>query len=433
MTTTEDRLREATRAAAGTVAPGSAPPLALPDPPRRAAGRLPAAPRRWAGWLTPLAAAASVVAVVAGSLAAGQLLSGAAHQRSGRRPGDGTSSTTALPTEVALPTQVPKYFVGLVGGVMDQQRRAVVAATATGKTLATVIPPKPFGAFDWVSAAADDRTFVLAAQRWVPIWQRAPVTFFRLVLTASGQPEKLRELPIRPERGISGIALSPDGTKLAVAVRGGGTFGPKIEVFSTATGSERQWIWPGSGWIGLNKPEGQPLSWAANGRTLAFQLATGAGTEVRLLDTAKASGYLVPSRRVLIYPPSGRTGWINGNALLTPDGSLVVAPIAKSHGNSNRLVTDLAITEFSATTGRPVRAVDQWASSAIESIQQAVVQDVLWTGAGGRVMIVVSLLRHSGARTLTSAIGVQIGRRFEPLPAGVQNFRSVGSPTEIAW
>ncbi len=329
-----------------------------------------------------------------------------------------------------------------MGGVQSQQRRAVVAATATGKTLATVTPPKPFGAFDWVSAAADDHTFVLAAQRWVPIshWRPEPVTFFRLVLTASGQPEGLRKLPIRPERGfISGIALSPDGARLAVAVHGGPPLGsvqdPKIEVFSTATGSERQWVWPGSGWIGLNKPYGQALSWAANGRTLAFQLYSHANyptVEVRLLDTAEPGSSLRASRLVLVFPHNGRAGWlVDSNALLTPDGSLVVAPITEYHGNSRHPMVHLAITEVSATTGRPVRAVDQWASSAPWITYN--LQDVLWTGAGGRVMIVVSLVRHGGASTPTFAIGVQTGRRFEPLPAGVQNWRSVGVPTEIAW
>jgi hypothetical protein len=260
-------------------------------------------------------------------------------------------------------------------------------------------------------------------------------------LTASGQPEKLRELPIRPERRfISGIALSPDGTKLAVAVQRGapvtGTRNPKIEVFSTATGSERQWVWHGSGWIGLSKPAGQGLSWADNGTTLAFQLNSHANdptVEVRLLDTAAPGGSLRASRLVLDFPPRGRAGWflVDSNALLTPDGSLVVAPIIRTQGNSRHAMVQLAITEFSAATGRPVHAVDRWASRA--AWVEYSLQDVLWTGAGGRVMIVVSLVRRGGAGTPTFAIGVQTGRRFEPLPAWVQKWRSVGVPSEIAW
>ncbi|MGE5131551.1 MAG: hypothetical protein ACM32E_01430, partial [Gemmatimonadota bacterium] len=58
MTTIEDRLRAATRAAAATVAPGSARPLRLPDPaPGRDRPRWPRG-RRWPGWQAPAAAAA---------------------------------------------------------------------------------------------------------------------------------------------------------------------------------------------------------------------------------------------------------------------------------------------------------------------------------------------------------------------------------------
>lgn len=59
----EDRVRAATQAIAGTVAPDSAPPLRLPAAPR------PRRARRWAHSLTPAAAALAVTAVVLGSLA----------------------------------------------------------------------------------------------------------------------------------------------------------------------------------------------------------------------------------------------------------------------------------------------------------------------------------------------------------------------------
>ena len=61
-----------------------------------------------------------------------------------------------------------------------------------GRSLATVTAPRPYSAFTFVSGADDDRTFVLAAQRW---WRIAsgtrglaaeqrdgttPAVFFRL-------------------------------------------------------------------------------------------------------------------------------------------------------------------------------------------------------------------------------------------------------------
>ena len=86
MNTIEDRLRAAAQAAAGTVAPGSAPPLRLPDRPARRFG-VPRPPHRggWRRWAAPLAAAASVIAVVAASLA---ITGGRARPRRGPpRPG----------------------------------------------------------------------------------------------------------------------------------------------------------------------------------------------------------------------------------------------------------------------------------------------------------------------------------------------------------
>ena len=42
--------------------------------------------------------------------------------------------------------------------------QAVVRATASGAALATITAPHPYGTFTGVTAAADNRTFVLAAQ-----------------------------------------------------------------------------------------------------------------------------------------------------------------------------------------------------------------------------------------------------------------------------
>src|SRR6516165_9176169 len=65
--------------------------------------------------------------------------------------------------------QVPRYFAALTDRVQEQAQAAVVRSTLTGHVLATVAPPRPYQIFTWVSAAADDRTFVLAAQRYWPL------------------------------------------------------------------------------------------------------------------------------------------------------------------------------------------------------------------------------------------------------------------------
>jgi hypothetical protein len=108
MNSFEDRLRAAMRAAAGTVPPDSAPPLRLPRRPWRGL-RLPG--RRLLGnrfrFLTPVAAAAAVVAVVAVSFAAASGTP-ATQRRTGpvrARPVTGRASPAAhTPSAPASPT-----------------------------------------------------------------------------------------------------------------------------------------------------------------------------------------------------------------------------------------------------------------------------------------------------------------------------------------
>src|SRR5262249_32421701 len=108
----------------------------LPGLVRRGAG-----PRRWPGWLAPVAAAAAVVAVIIGSLAiSGVIL---------RRPVGPANSSAVF-------AKVPRYFVATPDPVSPG--RAVVGATATGAVLGTVAPPQPHTEFKGVAAAGDGRT-----------------------------------------------------------------------------------------------------------------------------------------------------------------------------------------------------------------------------------------------------------------------------------
>ncbi len=159
--------------------PGSAPPLRLPDDP--AAGPLrggASGRRRWLRALTPLAAAAAVAAVVIASLSPDRPHAARRLSRA-RRPGPARCAASRRTT-----SRSPAW--------PDAPDHAVIRATATGAVLATVQPPRPYGSFTFVSGAADDRTFVLAAQRWWNVTsgtrgeaaqQRdntTPVAFFRL-------------------------------------------------------------------------------------------------------------------------------------------------------------------------------------------------------------------------------------------------------------
>jgi hypothetical protein len=244
MNSIEERLRAAANAAGETVAPDSAPPLRLPRSPGwrlRGPGRR--ARAAWPRTLVPLAAAAAVTAVVAASLAVTGGLSGGRPASSGAQtsePGTGRSHPGAHEAPQVLSAadraalaSVPRFYVALNPGAMGDNDRAQVRATATGAILATVSAPAPYNTWSWVTAAADDRTFVLAAQEWTPIPPGnagtaienkddvTPTKFFVLHLSSDGRTARLGALPIPVQPGSvwADQPLAPGGPPGASGIR----------------------------------------------------------------------------------------------------------------------------------------------------------------------------------------------------------------------
>jgi len=413
MTSTEERLRAAARAAADTVPPGSAPPLRLPDvQPGRARWDQ---RHRWLRAMVPLAAAAAVAAVVIASLALTRGVPASS-------PGGPASPARA----VAL-HGVPAYYVATANQVTPTD--VVIRATATGAVLATVQVPKPYGTFNFVTAAADDRTFILSAQRWWPIASgprgrdaehrdnTTPVVFFRLRYDPATRTARLTALHVPqviPAATLNGMGVSPDGSRLALALNP-----DQIAIITLATGASRNYAWPGpahsSGtWIGNDKPSGQPVSWTADGRTLAFPATTESGgvTSVILLGTRPGGIGLGPARRAVTFRGAGhvKPGPV-GNALITPDGTRIVTITQRAQAASAR------ITQFSTRTGRPV-------SPRLAGTASLTPWDVLWTDPSGGTLIVEGARTGSLPATVT---GILRDGRFTPLP---------GAPlvtSNVAW
>ena len=433
MKTLEDRIRAATTQTADEITPGSIPPLSLRGRGRSArrtrADCAVSVGRRGARWprvLIPAAAAASVIAVVAASLALTSGLAGGRHAAASRGEGghSGTNGARQIvsPASRAALASVPEFYIAMTPGYMGRNNRAQVRVSATGAILATVRAPAPYNTFSWVTGAADDRTFVLAAQEWTPIApgnagaaaekrdDDTPTKFFVLHLSADGRADRLNALPIPVQPGsvwVDGIALSPDGSKLAVAVNSNGgsvpDINPSIAVYTMATGAKKQWVWLGGAVIGNNKPWGSPLSWTADGRTLAFQInPANSSIEVRLLNTG-APGGLMPSRLGVEWVHGGVVGSrgvvIRGsyphpgnrldslNTLITPDGTKIVCVTAGTKAAPG-------VTEFSASTAQ------------ISGTSYPAATDVLWSDATGSTVIVSN----------ASTVGVLAGGLFTTLP-----------------
>jgi len=369
---------------------------------------------KWSGLLVPLAAAAAVAAVVAASLGISATFRGHARPAGPGPPAQSHLSPAAQSHSPAALRRVPRYFAALTRTAAVQVmggEAAVVRSTLTGRVLATVAPPRPYQIFTWVSAAADDRTFILAAQRYWPIASgdaglpaerldnTTPTVFFKMAFDPATRTAKLAKLAVPetiPSAQLAGMTVSPDGTRLALDLR------QSIRVVTLATGAIRSWAWQGGGWIGNNKPIGQIFSWTADGTTLEFQQwEPGGPANIRLLDTTAPGTSLASSKTVLNFSNGGAFGL---NTLLTPDGSRIVT------------ATPQGITEFSARTGNPILSQDQF---------RAGWQEVLWAGPGGTALVVSD---PRGKTTGPSnVLGVLTGNTFTPIPHGADE------SIQIAW
>ncbi len=234
MSREEDLIRSTTRAIAATVR--EVPPLRLStatDEPRRI-GRHAREPRRPRGWLVPAAAAAAVLAIALSLVLIRDIPNG----------------RVAPPTRpVPAVDGVPAYYAGLAktSDAETSPEQIVVGQTVTGKRLATLAPPAGT-TFAGITGAADDRTFVVDTQPGSldpesEPWQ--PRTWYLLRIDpGSAHPARLTPLPIpgtAAGTNVMGIALSPDGTELAVGLQPDGLNDPGaptyLRVYSVASGA----------------------------------------------------------------------------------------------------------------------------------------------------------------------------------------------------
>jgi hypothetical protein len=390
MTPLQDKLRAAFRETADEI-PAEAPPLHLSPQPRAGQnGRH----TRWRGWAAPLVAAALVTAVVAGALTVAGSLK---HQ-----------PATAGPS--AGPDGVPPYYVALitakprsdVANDLDSSSWTDTAAelrsTQTGAVLAKITPPKPYVSFTGVTAAADDRTFVLSAQGplhsvGVPPYPAQRFFVLRIDPAAPvGARMTLTALPagyVPAGHGIADMALSPDGTQLAADIGADPPFDQKLYVFELATGTERAWsvrtcanCLPGSGgmvYIGVNT---DALSWTADSQHVAFIW----GNTVRLLDTRAAGSDLLTDSKTVATWAGGFTGldqW--RGAIITPDGRTVLGIEALSRIGRNAPIREHLVS-WSTATGRQTAVL-----SNLNALKRSDFEQILYTNADGSVLVLTYL------------------------------------------
>jgi len=424
MNVIEERIRAATRAAGNTVSPESVPPLELPtEHPRTDGWR-----RRW---LVPAAAAAAVVIVIAVTAVT---VGPATRTRAPSIAPAATAPGPMLPgpslASYVSAGVIPPYFVSVAftKTAARSPAVAVVHDTVSGHALATIRPSIRGGTIVGVSAAGDDRTFVLDEQTWVKY--PYPVvaagypgshSFYLLRLSSAGRVSSLSRLRVTvpATQGLGAFALSPDGQRLALAVAfKKGPARTNLEVVTLSTGSTRVWA-AASGFFRSGAGDSRGLSWTADGRELAFEwqpnnVGQWPGVEARLLNLTSAGGDLMAaSRRVITttrqFKPSGSTFQVTDaeyDPVVTPDGSAIVTNTVyfqvKTKESGQATNGRYGFAEYSTRTGKLVRILGYW---KIKPAGYFFTQ-VLWSSPSGRVLIGV---------IPDGRIGVINGNEFTPL------------------
>lgn len=339
-----DRLRE--------VRPLHLPPEAV----RRELRAAPRAAGRLRSWRSPIVAMAVIVLVAAGLVTLKSLRN------------EHAAAPTASPSAVTPTAAFPTYYVGfgvLNGGKAGKEQGWGISAGdgQTGRTIGSF--PLAKGAVlsnSAVSGAADDRTFVVSAtvtgittgqglsgQAGHPVIK--PATWYLVRLSpGTADPVHVRKLPIHSPAGkeVSAIALSGDGTELAVASEVSKS-SYSISVYSVATGRLKH-SWSAT----ISSPPGRPgpvadLSWVGDstvGFAVTYTSASVVREEVRKLNiNADGAGLLADSRVVwsqdVPAPPGGHyqesTPEVCGTPFLTGNGQSVVCAASIYSASTKRL------------------------------------------------------------------------------------------------
>jgi hypothetical protein len=417
----DDRIRNATEATAATVR--EIRPLALPD--HLPATAPPARPRRrralgWGNFLIPLSAAVAVIAVAAALVAVRDL------------PGEHRTSASGTPNPSSgAPTPpvgdgVPRYYVTLAhpSGQPNARQQAVVSDDHTTLFVA-VVPPPPGESFTGVTAAADDRTFVLSSYQSAT---RQTIWYLLRITPGAADPARLTRLPIKPLAAQpAGLALSPDGRELAVMFADADI---ELRTYSVSTGAllgtwhtgTPYWT-PRTG--GANA---YGLSWLADGRHLEFRFdayARNSSTHlvtVRTLDVTAAGHDLLAGSRLVLQTPLAVTSPTPAEpcaaSLAAPDGRTVICGVQRIPDQQSKASCTTTVTSspsfvsYSTATGKPLKVLQRDGGQCWTDLP-------LWTNSSGSQVICLMAVSPTSTRVEIDVYGLIAAGHFTMLGAEV--------------
>jgi hypothetical protein len=350
MSSTEEALADALDAAAGTIRPGTLRPL----PRVRYSGRT------WHRWLVPAAAAAAVLVAVGVAFAIPGLVR--TQHRGLAGPGTGSGAGPAQPP-------LPRYYAEVEGAADHDASYVAVRSSGTGAVVARVPNPvdasgRQLYAVD-VTTGDDRRFYVLYSQN--KFTGNGALLVYSFTLAPAGGVTGLAEINggvISGQAYLSldgGFAVSPDGTRLAIATADPAAKGvqqalaEQVIVINTRTGARLTWKG------GLDRPGSlasiEDLSWPAGSNFLVYlaqwcpqggsvEGVAGVGCRVGFsseqvgeLSVPSGGGSLASGRVVL--RSSARIPYIAG-ALIDPAGTGLTALAGLSDGRLQVVTIDLA-------------------------------------------------------------------------------------------
>ena len=184
-----------------------------------------------------------------------------------------------------------RYFIAnVLGG--DNINELTVRDVRTGQVTATQKPPAG-GAWAHLSAAADPNVFYVVHEH------QDLASLYRLRIDQNGRIRASTRMRDLPSSGVQArwLAVSPDGARVAFPVhQNDRPDGPaRIDVMTLSDGRRTAFRTSEAGGI-------SDLSWAADGRHLAFELRPSAAypASIRILDTSAGHDLLANSHPAVL-------------------------------------------------------------------------------------------------------------------------------------
>jgi hypothetical protein len=353
-------------------------------------------------------------------------------------------------------------------------RDVTIRKTGTAAVLATVIPPRPYQTFAFVTGTGEPNRWIAGAQRWHPVHldnSAQPVTLFLLTFHPAANRVTVTGLPAPPMLAsglitdgsplavagtastgqLTAVTLSPDGSRLALLTTTAA--GYQVNLYPAAGGSRAgstARTWASRGAAGADPATWAfSLTWLGDNRTLTIGItARGVAAAIRghssvvWLDTARPSGSVTAAARTvaLTFPrptspptfggpdaPNGCTG----APVPASDGRTVLCSGTAAFPVTMAGATSVGIWVFAARTGKLTDAWNQHTLCCL--LTSTDFPDILWVSPHGDSVIAAGMtMKNQGAQLFLRAPN----GRLRQLPwSGLLQYPRLGNIIEpsTAW